>query len=277
MRKKFTTIMASLIAITIILVMIAIGTLFTRRGTNLTADSIGLTITDPRLAAEATAIAMEAASNADLAAAEIAKLNAQAQQEQIKAEALAAAKPALTTRYKLLAWGAGVGGAVLFIGLAFVMVSLANKRVRMTFPNTSGQYPLITEKTLLGTTHHDPNRALNSGTIVTQPSLLALSVQALFRKKGWIIEKANIEAPKLASEAAQVAITSQAQGVQLATAITRAPFLSINGKEKNPAENIAVAQRMADAVGQRMPTIRVIENPEESAQFVELLEAHIDE
>ncbi len=257
----------------IIVLLMALGAITVAggmRGINIASDGDTLTVTDPRLEAEAEAIRIESETNARKGAAEAARLESLAEQEQIETAALAAAAPALATREYLLAFGAGIAGVILLIGFAVTAVALIRKRTLQTYPNAAGQYPVITTKSLFGTTYHDPNRALNSGTVVTHPTPLTVVLKTLFGRWGWTVEQPNVTAPQLASEKVQLAITSQAQSSQLMSAATRQQWPG-GSRDQSTSDSIQLAQSVADRAT-RIPPIQIVEDPEETARFIELLE-----
>ncbi|MCP4540112.1 MAG: hypothetical protein GY832_23490 [Chloroflexi bacterium] len=273
-RRVATTMLGVIIVLLVSLGLITV--VGGMRGINIESDGDTLTVTDPRLEAEAEAIRIESETNARKGAAEAARLESLAEQEQIETAALAAAAPALVVRDLFLAIGTGIAGVVLLIGLAIALVALINKRTLQTYPNSAGQYPVIATKSLFGITYHDPNRALNSGTVVTHPTPLSALIKSLFRRQGWDVENPTVEAPQLASEPAQLALSSQSQGVQLMTAATRQQWPGNSGG-RSVDESVRLAQTVADSTSARMPTIQVVESPEETAQFVQLLEGEIEE
>jgi hypothetical protein len=202
---------------------------------------------NPVQEAQATRVALAAADEAAV--------------RELERQAAEAARPALVLRNTLAALGVGVGVLVLMVGSAFAVVALANKRATAVYPNSAGLYPLIVRRFWNGVTIvHDGNRALGPTTIYTTPSLTDGLLGAMGVRPGG----ASAQFPQPGSEPAMVQITGQAQVAQIAAAQNRWPRLP------------PVAGRMTVREGgttllpppmARMPAVRVIQDPEQIADF----------
>ncbi len=239
-------------------------------GYTTTLDDDGLAVRNPQSEAQAT-------RTAQLALDEAAQRAIQRQMLQAEAEAAAATTPILAVRNALLAVGVGTGGLVLAVGAAFAVVAWLNKRATSIYPNSAGQYPLITRRGFGWVVVHDPNRGLGPAAVYRTPTLLDTLTSAVLAMQ----ERKRAQAPQLladfpptASESTMLQVASQAQAVGLVAAVTRpAGFLRGPAIEARQARQLASEiMSSSGAMSGRMPSVRVIDDPEKAAQFRELLE-----
>lgn len=238
-------------------------------GYTTTLDDRGLAVRNPQSEAQAT-------RTAQLAMDEAAQRAIQRQMLQAEAEAAQATTPILAVRNALLAVGVGAGGLVLAVGAAFAAVAWLNKRATSIYPNSAGQYPLITRRGFGWVVVHDPNRGLGPAAVYRTPTLLDTLASAVWVKDRKLAQAPGPSAdfPPTASESTMLQVASQAQAIGLMAAVTRpAGFL------RGPAIEAKQARQLASeivsgsgAMSGRMPSVRVIDDPEQAAQFRELLE-----
>lgn len=263
MRKNITVVAMALV----VLVAVLCGTLSSLAGNTVHLDGSGLTFDNPQNQARATAIAQEAL---DAAAARAIERQAQLAQ----AQAVQAAKPAMTARNTMMAFGVGAFVLILGVGSSFALIAWLNKRATSVYPNASGQYPVIIKKTWDGVIVHDANRAIGPTTVYTVPSLQAGVAQRLGLP---VVGEVNAQG-QAASEQAHIQITSQAQAVSALSAITR-PRGLLGGNERRTDDTLKLAQAVMGGgnilpdSGAALPTPRIIDDVEQIGDFAKLLES----
>ncbi|MBN1889421.1 MAG: hypothetical protein JW850_15610 [Thermoflexales bacterium] len=200
---------------------------------------------NPVQEAQATRVALAAADEASA--------------RELERQAVEAARPALALRNTLAALGVGAGALVLTVGLAFAAVAWVGKHASAVYPNGAGLYPVIVRRTWNGVTiMHDPNRALGPTTVYQVPTWL----DRLARGRAGD-SPLRVSFPQPGSEAAVVQITGQAQVAQIAAAQNRWPRLPpVAGRM-----TVHEGERMPPAPTTRMPAVRVIQDPEQIADF----------
>jgi hypothetical protein len=246
---------------------------------NIILNGDGLAVRDPRLEAQATAVA-QAALDSSLARA-IERQAQQAEADKARAEALAteAAQPALVARNILIALSTGLGALVLVVGMTLAAVRWANKQATSIYPNAAGMYPVIVTKGWGWAALHDPNRGLGPTAIYKTPTLLdqlAAVVSAI--KQGMQPQLPQPEAsfPATGSEMTMTQIASQAQGVALMAAVTRPQGIFVQGEIRRAEDSIKLVQA-ATNVGagpaERMPQITIVNDPTEVNKMLQLFES----
>jgi len=186
-------------------------------------------IYDPRIEAQATAIAQESKDKARKSEVERQILEAERDKAKTDAEAAEQAKPALTVRNILIAVGSGLGALVIVVGGAYAAVTWLHKRAASVAPNEAGLYPLIVTKGWGYVSIHDPNRNTGSAAVyqVSTPVEQGLHILAALRHffltgqppDGLALPAPQADFPQSASEHTVAQITTQAQVGQTMAAL----------------------------------------------------------
>ncbi|MBN1887110.1 MAG: hypothetical protein JW850_03940 [Thermoflexales bacterium] len=250
------------------LAVLALGFSFVA-GNTLSLDGGGLQVSNPQALALATRTAQEAMDASAAKAIERETLRA-------KAEAEWVAMPAQALGRALAYTGGGLFVLVLAVGLAFGAAAWVMRRATSIYPNTQGQYPVMVSRGFGWVTYHDPSRGLGAGAVYRVPTVLDVAAQALALLRGQPAPRPALTAeyPANGSEGAMVQVASQAAAVGLMAAATR-PAGILGGQMVDRKEARELAQRAISgetSTAGRMPEVRIIQDPDANARFVELLE-----
>lgn len=178
----------------------------------------------------------------------------------------------------LMAVALGAGALVLAVGLSFGAAAWVMRRATSIYPNAQGQYPVMVSRGFGWVTYHDPSRGLGAGAVYRVPTAIDVAAQALALVRGQPAPRPALttEYPGNGSEGAMVQVASQAAAIGLMAAATRPAGLLGGGQMVNRQEARELAQRAIGSGGapmERMPEVRIIDDPDANARFVELLEA----
>jgi len=218
-------------------------------------------------AATASAIDHQAAqARADEVKAGAAVVKAQAETEQ---RAQGAALAGKSTLYFFGYVGVGVGTLVLFVGVAFGIVALVNKRATVVYPDARGQFPIITKRGAGWVAFHDPNRALGPGAVIRTPGLIERAAY------GWALARGNApmlepgaEYPQTAGEGAMLQIGVGAQAVQNEVAKQAGRPKVLFGILPIGVQPTAAASEKKST---RLPPITIVNDPAQIAAFEQRL------
>lgn len=229
-------------------------------GNTVILDGDGLAITSPKAQVEAQIAAQQAA---DLAAA--AAIDRQAQ---------AGILPSKVLGWSVFYVGFGTAGAVLMVLCAFALGARLNLAARTIRPGKDGQLPVIVSSGPGWTAYHDPARGLGPGALYRQPTAFDALVGAVGLLTGKRQPQTDLAAeyPATGSEQAMLQVASQAQAVGLMAAATRNP-----GKTSEQAARVAQgvaagALPGGGGMGARMPSVKLVTEPAQLEQVLELYE-----
>jgi len=219
-------------------------------------------------AATASAIDHQALqARADKVKAGAAVVVAQAETEQ---RAQGAALAGKSTLYFFGYVGVGVGTLVLFVGVAFGIVALVNKRATSVYPNAQGQFPIITKRGPGWVAFHDPNRGLGPGAVIRTPGLIERAAYgwALAHGKALALEPGAMY-PQTAGEGAMVQIGVGAQLVQHEVAKQSGRPKVLFGVGSGAQTSATASREKHDTP--RLPMITVVNDPAQIKAFEQRL------
>jgi hypothetical protein len=193
------------------------------------------------------------------------------QAEQAQADTVTASQPANIVRNALVAFGVGVGGLILAVGLAFGGAAWVMRRATSIYPNAQGQYPVMVSRGFGWVTYHDPSRGLGAGAVYRVPTALDVAAGAFALLKGQPAPRPELTAeyPANGSEPAMVQLSSQAQAVSLMAAMTRPTGILGDRQAIDAHEARQLASQLVSggAGAVTLPRVRVIDDPAKIADF----------
>ncbi len=244
---------------------------------NVVWDGNGLHIVDPRINAQATRTAQQAHDEAVARELERRKLEAQADKAVLDADTERRAQTAAVIGRWALYIGLGLAGVVLVVGGAAAAVAWANKRASSIYPNPAGQYPVVVTRGFGWVTYHDPNRGLGPTAIYRTPTIvdtLTGLVHYLRTGRPLVLPAITSDYPSTASEPAMVQVATQAQAVGLMAAATRPQQAAGSARQpREPEQALQLVRTVIGPGGDRMPQVRVIDDPKATREFMHMLEA----
>lgn len=227
----------------------------------------GLTVSDPRIDAQAQAIQQQSQDAATLA-------RLQQERAALDNETETKAQWAAVTGRVAFYLSLGVGAGLLFIGCVVALNTWLVKRAGAIYPNAAGQYPVVTMSGFGWATMFDPNRQLGPVMIHKTPTIIdQLAAVMLAWRSGTVpaLPTPAAEFPPTGDQATMLQVASQAQAVGLMAAATRQQWPTLGSAPQTKEERARLIETVTGAQpGARMPTVRVIDDPNETTKLLEL-------